>query len=63
MNSLTPRLAAALFLCAATAAAALQILCPEGGRLDGADAGVCSATPTGSPLSPVQPAAMHRPPG
>ena len=54
----TVRLAAALFVCAATAAATdLQILCPEGARvrLDGADAGVCSAVEEGRYLRDVAP--------
>jgi hypothetical protein len=52
------RLAAALFLCAAAAAATdLQILCPEGARvrLDGADAGVCSAVEEGRYLRDLAP--------
>jgi len=55
---LVPRLAAALFLCAATAVATdLQILCPEGARvrLDGTDAGVCSAVEEGRYLRDLAP--------
>lgn len=60
MNSLAPRLAAAFFLCAATAAATdLQILCPEGARvrLDGADAGVCREVEAGRFLRDLAPGA------
>ena len=57
-RAFVPRLAAALLVCAAAASATdLQILCPDGARVrvDGADAGVCSAVEEGRFLRDLEP--------